>query len=328
MSIQSSIASLREDRAAYTGDLRIPSQPIPYTFAQGAEVRIALAGNNRPMLLIPISVEEIRMELPLTEGLVMAFAQYKGASATSRYFLEVVSTDEKLESVFLDLVGNVCGRIQAGEGGRRALIRAIEEFRHLLGAAGSTVERQRIVGLFGELHFLKQALTINAKAVAYWTGPAGGRRDFLFPSVAVEVKTTESRDGRTVSIHSLGQLDKDDAEALLLAFYRIEENPATGITIGSVVEEICRMLSHQEPFQSRVENVGFTSTSAEAWNAIRFLVKEETIYQVDNGFPRIVPSSFSSALTPSISDVNYRLDLNGAEQYRLALHTVQEWLKG
>lgn len=327
MSLQSSLAVLRENRAAYSGDLRIPSQPIPYTFAQGLEVRIALAGNNFPMLLIPVSTEEIHQKLPDTEGLSLAFAQYKGAGTTTRYYLEVISTEEKLESVFLDLVGNVCGRIQAGERGHRALIRAIEEFRHLLGVAGNSVERQRIVGLFGELLFLKQALSINESAVSYWVGPYGGRRDFLFPSVAVEVKTSEHREGRTVSIHSLGQLDTDDAEALFLAYYRIEEDPGSGKTVGNLVEEICGMLSLQEPFYAKLGEVGFGLANAGAWNALRFTVKEETFYHVRDDFPRLVASSLCGALTFAISEVNYRLDLNGAEPYRLALPSVQEWLK-
>lgn len=315
MSLQSNIASLREDRASYAAELKIPSIPIPLTFVHGAEVRIALGGNELPMLLLPVSSEELRQRLPEADGLAMEFAQYKGASFSNGYFLQVSSKDEKLESAFLDLVENICNRIQKGEGSYSALVRAIEDFRHLLSRSRNPVERSRIVGLVGELFFLRQALSFNSEAVIYWTGPQKARRDFLFPKAAVEIKTSEQSTGRNAVIHSLAQLEADDAEDLFLMFYRLEEHPGKGVTIGDLVQDIRVNITKTELFDEKLQAVGFTDATSAAWNTCRWVLLEGKPYRVTEGFPRITRYSFSHEAPAGVSHVNYQVDLDVAKEY-------------
>jgi hypothetical protein len=49
-----------------------------------------------------------------------------------------------------------------------------------------------------------------------------------------------------------------------------------------------------------------------AYASIRFAVVEQLLYRVDESFPRIVPSSFSTGSTPpGIVRVDYIIDLTG-----------------
>lgn len=318
MSLQASITSLREDRANYASGLKIPSMPVPLTFVHGIEVRIAIGGNERPMLLLPVSSNELRKKLPEADGLVMEFAQYKGTSSLSGYFLQVSSTDDKLESVFLDLVENICSRIQAGEGSYYSLVSAIEDFRHLLSKSSHPVERTRVVGLVGELLFLRQALFFNSESVIYWTGPEKSRRDFLFPKAAVEIKTSEQSTGRNVVIHSLSQLQIDDADDLFMMFYRIEENPGKGVSVGDLVRDIRTKSADAGLFDEKLEAMGFSNLTEKAWNAFRWVVLERNPYRVAEGFPRVTSHSFPEGVPAGVSHVNYQLDLDLAREYAVS----------
>lgn len=327
MNLQSSLTSLREDRATYTSELKIPSQAVPMTFVHGTEVRIALGSNDSPMLLLPVSTEELRQKLPEADGLAMAFARYKVTSASSGYFLQVSNAEDKLESVFLDLVENICSRIQKGEGGYSAVVRAIEEFRYLLSRVRVPVDRNRIVGLIGELFFLRRAFEYNSEAISCWTGPNCARRDFLFARAAFEIKTTERSTGRNIVVHSLAQLDSDDADDLFLMFYRVEENPAKGVTVGDLVSEIRNTLTSSEQFEEKLKAVGFVPAAEDSWNIIRWVLLDEQPYRVAEGFPRIIAASFVDGAPVGVSGVNYQVDLDSAGAYAVSVQSLGDWLK-
>lgn len=327
MSLHLSLSSLREDRGTYTSDLKVPSIPVPMTFVNGTEVRIALASDERPMLLLPVSTEELRNKLPEAGGLSMEFTRYRGTSSSSGYFLQVCSIDSQLESVFLDLLENICSRIQKGQGSYASLVAAIDEFRHLLNKIRLPVDRNRIIGLVGELLFLRQSLACNPAAVSYWTGPQKARRDFLFPSVAIEVKTSEQSTGKNVFIHSLAQLDNDDADDLVLMYYRVEEHPGKGQTAGDLVQNIRETLATTELFDEKLEAVGFSSSTADSWNIFRWLQLEAQAFKVMDGFPRITARSFCNGPPSGISHVSYQLDLGLAQKYAIPAKTLKAKMK-
>ncbi len=326
MSLQLSVKGLREDRANYNSELKVPSKPVEATFVHGTEVRIALGGTDRPMLLLPVSTSALREKLPEADGLAIEYAQYKGTSSATGYFLQVSSKDDQLESVFLDLVENVCSRVRNGEGSHTALASAIDEFRDLLSRSRQLVDRSRIVGLMGELLFLNTALDSNSKAATFWTGPGGGRRDFLFPEAAVEIKTTEQSTGRNVVIHSLAQLATDDADELFLMFYRLEENPGKGMAVSDLVQAIRAKLDSAEFFDKKLEEVGYNGSSSESWNAFRWSLLEAAPYRVADGFPRITPATFPKGPPAGVSQVTYQLDLDTAETFAIPDEVLSEKL--
>lgn len=318
MSLQNSIISLKEDRAAYSSDLKVPSRPVGATFVHGTEVRIALGGNNRPMLLLPVSSEELRKKLPEAEGLVMEYVQYKGTSSATGFFLQVTSRNDQLESVFLDLVENICGRIRNGESSNAALAEAIDEFRDLLSRSRQQVDRSRILGLMGELIFLSKALDSNPEAVDFWTGPSGARRDFLFPKAAFEIKATQQSTGRNVTIHSMAQLAVDDADSLFVMFYRLEEDPGKGIYVSEIVKTIKSKIDSVDVFEKKLGLIGYSPSDSDSWDAAKWTLLEAQPYQVSDGFPRVIASSFPDGLPRGVSQINYQLDLDQAKEYRIS----------
>lgn len=326
MSLINSLNALRSDRSTHEDELTIPSRPVPLTFAHGREVRVALSANDCPILLLPASTIELRQKLPEADGLNIEFAQYKGKSSPSTYFLQITCVDPQLESVFLDLVENVCSRIQSGGESLRSILATIEEFRDLLRGSRQPIDRTKIIGLFGELLFLKKMAASNPDSVEYWMGPDNGRRDFLFPEAAIEVKTSEHSTGKLVVIHSLGQLDNDDAETLFLQYFRLEEDPTMGQTVGDLVAQISDYVHDKELFRKKLKSVGFEPSLSKFWNTVRWRVIESQPFRVTDGFPRIVSGSFLDGSPAGISHLSYQLDLIYAQPFEVSLDSVMEML--
>lgn len=324
MSLSASLSALRTDRVKLLDELSIPSKPIPLTFVQGMEVRLALDTENCPLLLLPVSTSELGQDLPEAHGLHFRYEQYKGRSTASTYFLQVKCALPTLESVFLDLVENICSRIQDGGNGLECVHATIEEFRDLLRPSTLPIDRIRIIGLFGELLFLKEAIQHNQKAVEHWTGPQGERRDFLFAASAVEIKTSEKSSGSSVIIHSLGQLNNDDSKDLFLWYTRLEEDPGSGASVGDLVDVIESQLVSKTLFREKLRAVGFDKSNADVWNSVHWAVLESQPFQVFDGFPRIIPGSFEAGTPPGISHVNYQLDLSHAKEFKVSADSVME----
>lgn len=326
MRLAASLNTLRSNRQSFRDELTIPSQPVPHTFAQGTEVRLAVHTDDSPMLLLPVSTEELRQSLPSAAGIEVEFARYHGRKTSSAFFAQIKCAAPELEGVFLDLVENICERIRSGDQSLIGLAAAIEQFRDLLRAVSQPADRTRMIGLFGELLILEQSLSSAGNAVEYWTGPIGGRRDFLFPSCAIEAKTTLISTGYSVSIHSLNQLDSDDTTHLYLWFQRIEEDPGRGRSIGEVVAGIEDRVSDRSLLHERLRQVGFDHANPEPWNQVKWTLVESQPYAVLGTFPRIVPASFPAGPPAGIFHVTYQLDLAQAVDFKVSIASVLEAL--
>lgn len=327
MNLLGSLNTLRANRDLNKDELSIPSQPVPLTYAHGQKVRLALGPGDKPMLLLPVSSSELSEHPPEADGLEIEFAQYKGNMSGSCYFLQVACATSNLENVFLNLVENVCARIRDGKSCLNGLQSTINEFRDLLRIARAPIDRSRIKGLFGELLFLKSVASTGVEPASFWTGPTGGRRDFLFPSTAIEIKTSEHSSNRDVIIHSLGQLDTDDAGSLFLVYYRIEEDPGSGFTVSDLVYEIAKGLGNTSQFREKLKAVGYEQGTESRWDTLKWTVIESQPFQVHDGFPRIITASFTAGVPAGVSSINYTLDLHQAKPFEVPMETLFKFLK-
>ena len=95
-------------------------------------------------------------------------------------------------------------------------IRAWQSFMHH--GKDGFLSPEKEVGLFGELEFLRETLSLGLPAITAidgWEGPFEGVHDFKFGNGAVEVKTTLSPIGFRAQINSLEQLDDALVQPLL-----------------------------------------------------------------------------------------------------------------
>lgn len=307
--LKASISQLRADASEVTDNLEVSSASITDVFSDGQPVRLAITSENHPMLLVPAPQSEMSKRLPSAAGVELAISRYKVDSVSPTYFFELKCIDLELESVFLELVENICQRIRDGGGAVHCISTAISDFRRLLDGAATVVPDSNILGLFGELYLLKLALQKRPDAVNFWTGPAGGRRDFCFPGVVVEAKAQARANEPRITVSSIDQLEDDPEGELFVWHVMLEEDPGSGVSVKELVNELEQVVHDMALFEEKLSALGVTSATIDAWSGKKLRVFTSAVYLVDDYFPRVVRSSFKDDLPKGVNSLNYGINL-------------------
>ena len=238
--------------------------------------------------------------------------------------LEESDMDDVFYEICLDLIASV--QDMPPNTTRSVLIRRLERWSDLLrgGPVGLSLEAQR--GLFAELVFLEDyAIPVmgEANAVDGWIGPEGGHQDFCFGQTSIEVKSKHGSLSSKVKISSEHQLSVNMAEKLFL--FVIEENESYG-EVGTSLSELATRIkgSINSPiirtaFVSKLLAVGYDFSSI---YDRRWTVGLTSIFEVDEGFPRIVN------VANGLSQISYTLDLAVCDAYSSNVTAMLDCMKG
>ncbi|GLH58238.1 PD-(D/E)XK motif protein [Helicobacter ailurogastricus] len=167
------------------------------------------------------------------------------------------------------------------------------------------------MGLFGELHFLKEAMAcLGVKdALDAWVFDT---QDFLFNHFAVEIKTHPSSKPPKVTISSAEQLESNK-EKLYLAAYALTQS-----TYGDSVEDLAKDIegciddkTDVELFYTKLFEWGYKPSPDQMH---RFKVEQKSIYEVVETFPKITRAS----IDPRIISVKYIIDLLQCTEFLVA----------
>ena len=176
-------------------------------------------------------------------------------------------------------------------------------------------------GLIGELVVLERHLlpVLGAlDAVRCWTGPMGAPHDFEISRIHVEAKAQGSATPR-VTISSEHQLEPGNADRLFLHVTEVTtaaEGGPDALTVTDIATRIRVVLAGRDMaavdlFEERLGAVGFDWTddySDKSW-----VVGQEALYEVREGFPRITPAMVPGA----VGNVRYMIALSGCEDFRV-----------
>ena len=178
----------------------------------------------------------------------------------------------------------------------------------------------RAVGLFGELFFLNTWLEPR-RDIHSWTGYNRTLRDFSWEHLSVEVKATRGE----VPIHrisSIGQLNPQEGKKLWLFSLIVRQDPEGGHSLRGVVEAIKAKLDDpekSEAFQIGIAEAGFRP-DLPGLDEYRYILLQQTLYEVREGFPRCVPESFVGGGVPNgVSAISYAVDLCGCSGFDTGL---------
>ncbi|WP_159103172.1 PD-(D/E)XK motif protein [Acidovorax radicis] len=191
-------------------------------------------------------------------------------------------------------------------------------------APQNLLSREQQIGLFGELWFLCRWLIPQigtAKAVSMWRGPIGSRNDFEAERFSIEVKTS----GRIDESHQINGLEQllAPAHTKLYLFSLLVRDEAGGSeSLPNLVAELREILmvdfTAQKNFEGMLAAANFQESDVEQYQKLRFRIRGQGLYLVDEGFPRIIPSSIAGGLPVGVHDVKYGLRLDGAQKWLVA----------
>ena len=186
-------------------------------------------------------------------------------------------------------------------------------------------------GLIGELRVVERLLRIvgAGDAVESWGGPLGSPKDFQVGLVGIEAKA-HSPQKSEVSISSLHQLDHGSATRLFLSVSEIGASSASAegaVTVTQVAARVRSAIDRLDSsatilFEDHLSAVGFDwddDYTDRCW-----LVGDEALYEVVDGFPRVTPSMVS----PAVQDVHYNIRLAACEDFRVSAVTISGAISG
>ena len=206
--------------------------------------------------------------------------------------------------------------ILPGENGKnRALITYSpvawwQEWKELLG--NKNID-ERVYDTLGELMVFKYLTAKGAEA--NWDGPNSSTYDIELEDRFIEVKSTQSRSKKEVTISSQFQLDPP-GKKLNLVLCQFEFTLFNGYSIDSVVTELVNMGISSEYINDRLSKKGLEEGMSARKR--KFILHDMLQYDIDEDFPRITPASFVGGVMPvGISKITYTVSLDGMKSVSL-----------
>lgn len=231
---------------------------------------------------------------------------------TSLSFLDVVCLVPKLNDLFAEVASDMLEALVVDASDPPRVCREVlEQWRELLDRPDPRLlGPQQLAGLFGELLFVRELVQRNPQhGVDAWTGPSKSQHDFTRGSLAIEVKTTTVREGRIVQIHGDEQLTAPTGGKLFLAFVRLDVE-ASGTSVPKLIEEILGQGVDRRTLLDLLSQAGYDAAKSREYERPLFAAREQRLYAVGDGFPRIVGKSFTHGrLPPGVLRLRYDIDL-------------------
>ena len=174
----------------------------------------AIDHDGRRLLLVPIADGENVYEDRGSQGVKLLERNLIDNGDNRRF----VTLRCELTSLH-DQFGTLCDEVleslsESPSDPNRTCLTILDRWRQLLGPRSERLlGESALAGLLAELRFLEVLAGIRPDALDLWTGPDGGRFDFMSGGTAVEVKATSGRERFSVGIHGLLQLEPRPAAA-------------------------------------------------------------------------------------------------------------------
>jgi hypothetical protein len=130
-----------------------------------------------------------------------------------------------------------------------------------------------------------------------------------------------------VEIHGIGQLDVPAGGSLHLGVLRLVRDERAGQSFADLVRACAASGASHADLLALLASAGITSSAPE-YEGARFEVAERRLYQVDEDFPRLIPSSLVAGTLPdALVDLSYQLDLTTASPAPLSELALEEALR-
>jgi hypothetical protein len=244
--------------------------------------------------------------------------QYIAQERTSRIWMEL--TQSSFRELFEIMTDDVAARILSATdetSAVSALRQRLNHWERFMSASGPDgLSREKQIGLFGELTFLRTMLAegISAtSALEWWHGPISENQDFQAGKLGLEVKATTGNSPKSVRISNELQLDDSDCEPLYLFHLWLRQLEGAGVTLPQMVDDIVDLVGDvlEQLFKDQVEAAGYHEIHRKLYEETGYIERARTYYGVKNNFPRICRSDLRSG----VSRVEYQIDLAGFEPF-------------
>lgn len=301
-------------------------QAIALQPASGVLIKAARQhpGNEESLLagFLPDAIPSSSLSLPEGKGfrVTVTDAPFDGRTWIALSRKEGASPELFTEMV-RDVVACLDGCTSLAQGQLvHVMLQRVRMWQHFMAKGGMTLDREKELGLAGELAFLLCLLDAGVEPDAViegWVGPEDAPQDFVLGTGAIEVKSSMSSAGFPARIGSLEQLDDKVASPLFLAAIRFAQTEA-GQSVADLIDRVEQRLPGRQDlldhFRLSLSRLGIRP-SGERLSGRRFSLTGRMLYRVDDGFPRLTP-----ALVPQgVTGCAYDIELTHQKQFEIGM---------
>lgn len=295
--------------------LEIPTIPTDVMTPNGP-VRLALGPNREARVLLPLRDDErpSGMDGGSALGVVITAPTLKGRKVR---FLDLSCLSASVETVFAEVVDEILVRVRKGAVCSEAARTTIADFRSLLvRSRQDEVEISTVAGLVAELLVLNRLLDRSPRAWRAWRGPLGDRHDFRVGDTSLEVKATIRAATSTITINGLEQLAAPAGGNLHLLRLVLEPVSNGALSVAALGRRATQKADEPGSVAQLLAALDCEDVEAQRWNRHSFRQEGETLYEVSDGFPCLVPALLLAGAAPTgVSEISYRIDVARAAPF-------------
>ena len=203
--------------------------------------------------------------------------------------------------------------------GYKLVINRFYAWKKMFQAKSKIMDESRIMGLIGELLFLRDYMMPTygeSMALRAWSGQELTHKDFSLDAIWYETKAV-STGKPTVKISSLEQLQSpNDGELVVFQLEKMSSAYA-GINLNKLASEILKKLDsdeHKDIFINKLVDSGFSFEAI--YNEFVYEVSDAERFLVNSTFPRLVTNDVNEAIVK----VQYELLLSFIQEYKIEWH--------
>ena len=231
--------------------------------------------------------------------------------------------------IFAYLCGNLVEAIERCDTEAKAIklvLNRLEKWKTMFskGASdGLSITEQQ--GLYGELMYLhklaSRGIFSYIDALKIWVGADKAMRDFQGKDWAVEAKTISINNADQITINGERQLDETLLDKLYLYHLSVEASRMNGQTLNEKVDELRSLFSDDKAalniFNAKLMEAGYFDHHRELYRERCYKIRKESIYVIDDSFPRIKESE----LRDGVSNTVYSINVSTCAEYMVSENT-------
>jgi len=266
----------------------------------------------------------ITENLPRFRGLEISLTLTSIGGFQNQEFIKFTQSIPNTENIFESVISDICENVvhlQNKKNLPAALTKVLNEWKVFFEKQQNeilSISSQK--GLVGELHFLRDYLFQKysfTESLFYWTGSDKTNHDFQIKNIAVEVKTTSSKQHKKFVISSERQLDSTGLEHLYLSLFALNlHSNMPERTLPKLIGEIYTQLQ-EDPFatfqfQIKIAKYGYNEIHAEKYTT-GFSLFEMRFFEVVEGFPRLLQGN----LPDGVGDLKYSIVVSACTPFEI-----------
>ena len=231
--------------------------------------------------------------------------------------------------IFAYLCGNLVETIERCDTEAKAIklvLNRLEKWKTMFskGATdGLSITEQQ--GLYGELMYLHKLVLRGIfsyiDTLKIWVGADKAMRDFQGKDWAVEAKTISINNADQITINGERQLDETLLDKLYLYHLSVEASRMNGQTLNDKVDELRSLFSDDKAalniFNAKLMEAGYFDHHRELYRERCYKIRKESIYVIDDSFPRIKESE----LRDGVSNTVYSINVSTCAEYMVSENT-------